>query len=298
MYHDPVLLHECLEGLNISPSGTYVDVTFGGGGHSKAIIEKLGENGKLVAFDQDPDAKANTWEDPRFIFIPENFRHIKRFLRLYGIKKVDGILADFGVSSHQFDEGSRGFSLRFEGPLDMRMNTRKDRTAKQVLAEADVLELTNIFRLYGELKNAHAIAHAVVKYREDNPLETTADLNACLERFIPKFKGHQFLAKVYQALRIEVNEELKVIEELLEQCEDILNPNGRIVVMSYHSLEDRLVKNYFRDGNFEGKAEKDFYGNKITPLKVITRKPVLASPEENERNSRASSAKLRIAEKL
>ena len=269
MYHDPVLLHECLEGLNISPSGTYVDVTFGGGGHSKAIFEKLGPKGKLIAFDQDPDAKANTWEDPRFIFIPENFRHIKRFLRLYGIKKVDGILGDFGVSSHQFDEGSRGFSLRFKGPLDMRMNTRKDRTAMQVLAEADVLELTNIFRLYGELKNAHAIAHAIVKYREENPLETTADLNDCLERFIPKFKGHQFLAKVYQALRIEVNEELKVIEELLEQSEDILNPHGRIVVMSYHSLEDRLVKRFIRNGMFQGEPERDVFGNYSVPLEKV-----------------------------
>ncbi|MCT4622644.1 MAG: 16S rRNA (cytosine(1402)-N(4))-methyltransferase RsmH [Schleiferiaceae bacterium] len=297
MYHEPVLLHECLEGLNISPSGTYVDVTFGGGGHSKAIFNLLGPEGKLCSFDQDPDAKENTWEDSRFTFIPENFRHIKRFLRLYGIKEVDGILADLGVSSHQFDEGSRGFSLRFDGPLDMRMNTRKDRTAKDILAEADVLELTHIFRLYGELKNAHAIAHAIVKFREENELETTSDLNDCLERFIPKHKGHQFLAKVYQALRIEVNEELKVLEEFLESGTEILKPGGRMVIMSYHSLEDRLVKNYFRDGNFEGKAEKDFYGNKISPLKVITKKPVLASAEENARNSRATSAKLRIAEK-
>lgn len=297
MYHEPVLLHECLEGLNISPSGTYVDVTFGGGGHSSAIFKLLGPEGKLISFDQDSDAKDNTWEDPRFIFIPENFRHIKRFLRLYGIKEVDGILADLGVSSHQFDEGTRGFSLRFDGPLDMRMNTSKERSAKEVLAQADVIELTHIFRVYGELKNAHAIAHAIVKYREDNTLETTADLNTCLERFIPKIKGHQFLAKVYQALRIEVNEELRVLEEFLEQCPEILKPEGRIVIMSYHSLEDRLVKNFFRDGNFKGESQKDFYGNKIAPLKVITRKPVLASKEENIRNSRATSAKLRIAEK-
>ena len=297
MYHEPVLLRECLEGLNIKSNGTYVDVTFGGGGHSKAIFKLIGADGKLIVFDQDSDAKANAWEDPRFTFIPENFRHIKRYLRLYGIKEVDGILADLGVSSHQFDEGTRGFSLRFEGPLDMRMNTSQDKSAKDILAIADVIELTQIFRLYGELKNAHAIAHAIVKYREENKLITTADLNKCLDRFIPKFKGHQFLARVYQALRIEVNQELKVLEEFLKEGTDILKPGGRMVVMSYHSLEDRLVKNFFRDGNFEGNSEKDFYGNKISPLKVITKKPVLATEEENERNSRATSAKLRIAEK-
>lgn len=297
MYHDPVLLQECLDGLKITPQGTFVDVTFGGGGHSRAIFNLLEEGGKLVSFDQDADAKANTWSDPKFLFIPENFRHIKKFLRLYGIKEVDGILADLGVSSHQFDEATRGFSLRFEGPLDMRMNTSKGKTAKELLMTLDVYELTNILRLYGELKNAHAVAHAIVKYREENELNTTADLNLCLERFIPKHKGHQFLAKVYQALRIEVNEELKVLEEFLSEATQVLKPGGRIVIMSYHSLEDRLVKNFFRDGNFEGKPEKDFYGNKISPLKVITRKPVIATPEENAKNTRATSAKLRIAEK-
>ena len=297
MYHEPVLLHECLEGLKISASGTYVDVTFGGGGHSRAIINSLNAEGKLAAFDQDSDAKNNLIDDSRFTFIAENFKHIKRFLRLYGIKEVDGILADLGVSSHQFDEATRGFSLRFEGPLDMRMNTTKNRTAKQILADYDVLELTRVFRLYGELKNAHAIAHAIVAHRDLNELDTTADLNTCLEKFIPKFKGHQFLAKVYQALRIEVNEELQALEELLKQGTQILKPGGRFVVMSYHSLEDRLVKNYFRDGNFEGVAEKDFYGNKISPLKVITRKPIIAQDVEKQRNTRATSAKLRIAEK-
>ena len=297
MYHEPVLLTKCLEGLNISTTGTYVDVTFGGGGHSRAIINTLGADGKLLAFDQDSDAKNNLIEDSRFTFIAENFKHLKRFLRLYGIKEVDGILADLGVSSHQFDEATRGFSLRFEGPLDMRMNTSKDRTAQQIIAEYDVLELTRIFRLYGELKNAHAIAHAIVAHRAQDAIKTTADLNTCLERFIPKFKGHQFLAKVYQALRIEVNQELEVLEELLKQGTDILKPGGRFVVMSYHSLEDRLVKNYFRDGNFEGVAKKDFYGNKIAPLKVITRKPIVANSDENQRNTRATSAKLRVAEK-
>ncbi len=298
MYHDPVLLSECIEGLKISPTGTYIDATFGGGGHSRSIINLLGADGKLAAFDQDPDAKNNLIDDARFTFIPENFKHIKRFLRLNGIKEADGILADLGVSSHQFDEATRGFSLRFEGPLDMRMNNTKNRTAQQIIAEYDVLELTRIFRLFGELKSAHAIAHAIVAHRNENEIKTTADLNHCLERFIPKFKGHQFLAKVYQALRIEVNQELEALEELLKQGTEILKPGGRFVVMSYHSLEDRLVKNYFRDGNFEGIAQKDFYGNKITPFKLITRKPILAQSEESQRNTRATSAKLRIAEKI
>ena len=297
MYHEPVLLQDCITGLNIDPKGIYVDATFGGGGHSRAIFEKLGKNGKLVSFDQDEDAQANLWSDPRFIFVASNFRNIKNFLRLHGIKGVDGILADLGVSSHQFDEGSRGFSLRFEGPLDMRMNRATGKTAADILNNYEEEELTHILRFYGELKGAYRTARAILNFRDNEPFVNTSDLNRCLEPLAPKVKRHKFMAQVYQALRIEVNDELKALEEFIEGATEVLNPGGRFVVMSYHSLEDRLVKNFFRDGNFKGEPEKDFYGNKLTPLKMITRKPIIAGEEELDANSRSHSAKLRIAEK-
>ncbi len=292
-YHKPVLLHESVDLMAIKPDGVYVDLTFGGGGHSALILEKLGPKGRLYGFDQDPDAKSNAPADPRFKLIESNFRHLKRMLRLEGIRKVDGILGDFGISSHQVDEGSRGFSLRYDAPLDMRMNTEKAFSAKDVLNRYSEMQLKEIFSRYGEIRSAAALSRAILQAR---PLESTFDLTAVAEKFAPRNKHGQFLAQVFQAIRIEVNEELKVIEEMLEQVPEILQPKGRLVCISYHSLEDRLVKNFFRSGNFAGDAQKDFYGNLIRPLEPITRKPIVPGANEINENPRARSAKLRAAE--
>ncbi len=297
-YHQPVMLNECIEGLNIRPDGTYVDVTFGGGGHSRAIMSRLGEGGRLIAFDQDADALANALDDPRFTLLNENFRHAKSFLRLHGVRKVDGILADLGVSSHQFDVAERGFSTRYDGALDLRMDQRQELTARDIVNNADEQELTRLLRLYGELPNARQMAKAIVAARATKPIETTFDLREAVSRHLPRGLENKYLAMLFQALRIEVNGELDALQALLRQAVELLNPGGRVVVMSYHSLEDRLVKNFFKTGNFEGVLEKDFYGNPIVPLRVVTRKAVTASEEELQRNNRARSAKLRIGEKL
>ncbi|MEO6281883.1 MAG: 16S rRNA (cytosine(1402)-N(4))-methyltransferase RsmH [Dyadobacter sp.] len=298
-YHEPVMLSECLDGLNIQPGGTYVDVTFGGGGHSRAILEKL-TTGRLLVFDQDPDAVANAAEfkdDKRFTFIAANFRHIKRYLKLHKAEKVDGVLADLGVSSHQINTPERGFSTRFEADLDMRMNPNGEKTAREVLNVRSTTELQRILGMYGEVTNAKTAAEAIFAARHNSPIETVNDLKGVLMRYAPKHRENKYFAQVFQALRIEVNDELSVLEEFLTQIPEILNPGGRLVVMSYHSLEDRLVKNFIQKGKFDGEVEKDFYGNAIRPLASVTRKPVEATPEEVARNPRARSAKLRIAEK-
>jgi len=297
MYHNPVMLQECIDGLQIDPNGIYVDVTFGGGGHSKLILQHL-ENGHLYAFDQDSDAKRNIPEDSRFTLIHENFRHLKNFLRLHGVKKIDGLLADLGVSSHQFDTAERGFSTRFDGPIDGRMDQRGKITGSQILNTYGLQELTNMFRLYGELKNAYKLSHHIIKAREESPFDTIENLKDNLLPFAPKFKENKFFAQVFQALRIEVNQELDAFKEMLEQCEQIMNPNGRLVILSYHSLEDRIAKNYIRTGNVQGELHKDFYGKVQNPWKAITRKPLAAKEEEIANNSRARSARLRIAEKI
>ena len=296
-YHLPVMLNECIEGLNIRPDGTYVDATFGGGGHSRAILSRLGETGRLIAFDQDADALANALDDPRFTLLNENFRHAKSFLRLHGVRKVDGLLADLGVSSHQFDVAERGFSTRYDGALDLRMDQRQELTARDIVNTADEQELTRLLRLYGELPNARQMAKAIVAARATKAIETTFDLREAVSHHLPRGMENKYLAMLFQALRIEVNGELDALQALLRQSVELLNPGGRVVVMSYHSLEDRLVKNFFKTGNFEGLLEKDFYGNPIVPLRVVTRKAVTASEEELQRNNRARSAKLRIAEK-
>lgn len=298
-YHKPVMLNECLEGLEIDPDGIYVDLTFGGGGHSKAILEKL-KNGHLYAFDQDQDAKANaeTIDNRSFTFIEANFRFLKRYLKMYRVNQVDGILADLGISSHQIDEGSRGFSTRFDAALDMRMDQSAPKSAKEVLNEYSQDELHRIFGMYGEVRNAKTLAGAIVAERVNKPIATTADLKAILQRFAKRGKENRYYAQVFQAIRIEVNEELKVLEDALEQCAEVMKPGGRLVVMSYHSLEDRIVKNFIMKGNVQGKVEKDFYGNVLKPLEAINRKPIEASQEEIELNNRARSAKLRIAEKI
>ena len=295
-YHDPVLLAECLDGLNIDPAGTYVDVTFGGGGHSKAILEQL-TTGKLYAFDQDPDAKNNLPEHPNLVFIAANFRHIKNHLRMHGVRAVDGVLADLGVSSHQFDEGSRGFSIRFNGPLDMRMNPNIGLTAKEILDTYDEDQLYNLFRKHSDLKSLRPLVNALLMARTTAPLTTTDELKALCEPLAPRNGWHKYLAQVFQALRMEVNQELAVLEEMLSGAIEVLKPGGRLVVMSYHSLEDRMVKNYIKEGKAVGITETDFFGHKKVPLKGITRKPIIATEEENARNSRARSAKLRIAER-
>jgi 16S rRNA (cytosine1402-N4)-methyltransferase len=297
-YHIPVMLKECLEGLAIQSDGVYVDVTFGGGGHSKAIMEKL-STGHLYGFDQDADAKVNAegFDKRSFTFVPSNFRNLRKYLKFYGVQSVDGILADLGISSHQIDVPERGFSTRFQGPLDMRMNVNSELSAKEVLNDYEERELAKIFGMYGELNQPMKIARAITAYRVNRPLETIEQLKEAVARFAPKGKEHKFYAQLFQAIRLEVNEEMQVLQEMLEQCAEVLKPGGRLVVMSYHSLEDRLVKNFINKGNFEGKDEKDFYGNVIRPLEPVNRKPIEASDEEVARNSRARSAKLRIAEK-
>ena len=295
-YHNPVLLTETVGGLRIDPNGVYVDVTFGGGGHSKEILKHLGTNGKLFAFDQDEDALANAIDDERFTLINENFRFIKRFLRFYNIKQVDGILADLGVSSHQFDVAERGFSTRFDAELDMRMSKKNDLSAFKIVNEYDEANLKRIFLDYGELKNALAIARVIIEAREIETIRNTEQLKTVLARFLPSYKSHKILAQMYQAIRIEVNQEMEVLKEFLEQSLEILKPNGRLSVLSYHSLEDRLVKRYMKNGMFEGEPEKDFYGNFSVPFATIG-KLIVPSNEEIKINNRARSAKLRIAEK-
>lgn len=295
-YHNPVLLHETVDGLNIKPDGIYVDVTFGGGGHSREIMKQLGPNGKLFGFDQDEDARANTINDERFVLIPENFRFIKRFLRFYGVKSVDGILADLGVSSHQFDVPERGFSTRFEAVLDMRMSKKNDLDAYKVVNEYDEANLKRVFLDYGELKIAPAIARTIIEAREIKAIKTTEELKQVLNRFLPEQFKNKILAQIYQAIRIEVNQEMEVLKEFLEQSLEILKPEGRLSVISYHSLEDRLVKRFMKNGLFEGEPERDFYGNFSVPFKLVG-KLIVPSDAEIKSNNRARSAKLRIAEK-
>lgn len=295
-YHNPVLLHASVDGLNIKPDGIYVDVTFGGGGHSKEILKRLGPNGKLFAFDQDEDALANALPDERFTLINENFRFIKRFLRFYGVKSVDGILADLGVSSHQFDVPERGFSTRFDAGLDMRMSQKNDLNAYRVVNEYDEANLKRVFLDYGELKNAPVLARAIIEARELKPIKTTDELKEVLARYLPERVRNKILAQIYQAIRIEVNQEMDVLKEFLEQSLEILNTGGRLSVISYHSLEDRLVKRFVKNGMFEGEPERDFFGNFSVPFKIIG-KLIVPDAAEIKENNRARSAKLRIAEK-
>ncbi len=296
-YHNPVLLTETVDGLNIKEDGVYVDVTFGGGGHSKEILKRLGENGKLFAFDQDEDALENTIDDNRFKLIHENFRHIKRFLRFYGIKQVDGILADFGVSSHQFDVAERGFSTRFDADLDMRMNQKNTLSAYNVVNDYEEQKLKQVFWQYGELRSAPAMAKLIVEYRETEKIVTSAQLKEVLKKFLPPKHENKVLAQIYQAIRIEVNQEIEALKEFLEQTPDLLSQGGRLSFISYHSLEDRLVKRFIRSGLFEGEPERDVFGNFEVPLKKVNGL-IVPSKEEVKINNRARSAKLRIAEKI
>ena len=295
-YHNPVLLQETVNGLNIDPNGVYVDVTFGGGGHSKEILSRLGPNGKLFGFDQDEDAWANSLQDERFTLIQENFRYIKRFLRFHGVKQVDGILADLGVSSHQFDVPERGFSTRFDADLDMRMSKRNELDASKVINEYDEANLKRVFLDYGELKAAPALAKTIIEAREIKPIHTTDELKLVLARFLPDQFKNKVLAQIYQAVRIEVNQEMEVLKEFLEQSLEVLKPGGRLSVISYHSLEDRLVKRFMKNGLFEGEPVHDFFGNFSVPFKTIG-KLIVPNEAEIKLNNRARSAKLRIAEK-
>lgn len=296
-YHNPVLLNETVEGLNIKPDGVYVDVTFGGGGHSKAILKQLGPDGKLFAFDQDQDALSNVIEDERFTLINENFRFIKRFLRFYGVKQVDGILADFGVSSHQFDVAERGFSTRFESELDMRMNQNSHLSAYNVINDYEEEQLRQVFYQYGELRQAPAMARVIVEERSKAEIKTSEQLKLVLKRFLQPKRENKILAQIYQAIRIEVNQEIEVLKELLLQTPELLKKGGRLSFISYHSLEDRLVKRFIRNGLFEGEPERDVFGNFEVPLKKVGNL-IVPTQEEIKSNNRARSAKLRIAEKL
>lgn len=296
-YHNPVLLTETVDGLHIDPNGVYVDVTFGGGGHSREILKRLGDGGKLIAFDQDKDALENAIDDPRFLLINENFRFLKRFLRFYGYKQVDGVLGDFGVSSHQFDVADRGFSTRFEADLDMRMNQESEFSAYNVVNNYDEKQLRNVLSQYGELRAAAGMARVIVEARYNDEIKTSEQLKKALGRFLPKHKENKILAKVYQAIRIEVNQELEVLKEFLLQTQEVIKPGGRLSLISYHSLEDRLVKRFMRDGQFEGQPEKDVFGRVEVPFKPVG-KFIIPSEEEIKENKRARSAKLRIAEKL
>lgn len=296
VYHVPVLLEECLKGLDIKPDGTYVDVTFGGGGHSREIVKQLGEEGHLYSFDQDLDALNNSLDDNRFTFVRSNFRYLENFMRYHEEEGIDGLLADLGVSSHHFDDETRGFSFRFDSKLDMRMNQRSGNSAADILNTYSEEQLADIFYFYGEMKNARKLASVICKSREQDKIETTEQFLAIIRPFVNKMKEKRELAQVFQALRIEVNDELAALKDMLNQAEELLNKGGRLVVITYHSLEDRLVKNFMKTGNFEGKVEKDFFGNTSARLKPS--KMIIPSDEEIERNPRARSAKLRIAVKL
>ena len=297
MYHQPALLHECIEGLSINPSGTYADLTFGGGGHSREILSKLNADGRLLAFDQDEDAISNTIDDDRFTLVNENFRYLKNFLRLHKAFPVDGILADLGISSHQIDTPQRGFATRFEGPLDMRMARSQGITASDMVNTYPEEKLLSVFRLYGEISNARQLAARIVEARI-KPITTTGELKEAIKSCMPPNYENKYLAQVFQAIRIEINDEMGALQAMLKQCADALKPGGRLVVISYHSLEDRLVKNYIKAGNPEGELQKDFYGNILAPFKSITRKPITPSDEEVASNPRSRSAKLRIAQKI
>ncbi|WP_291721037.1 16S rRNA (cytosine(1402)-N(4))-methyltransferase RsmH [Bernardetia sp.] len=303
-YHNPVMLSECIEALNIKEDGIYVDLTFGGGGHSRAILEKL-TTGKLYSFDQDSDAQEQAKKlseeisNPScFVFVKANFRYLAKYLRMYKVEKVDGILADLGISSHQIDEPTRGFSTRFDADLDMRMDTSTSETAKDILNEYSETELHKLFGIYGEIKNAKTLAKTVVASRINKPIETTTEFKEILNRVAPKKQEFKYYAQAFQALRIEVNQEMEALEDMLLQCADVLKTGGRLVAMSYHSLEDRPLKKIIQTGKFQGEVEKDFYGNIIKPFEAVNRKPILATKEEIEQNPRARSAKLRIAEKI
>ncbi len=298
MYHSPALLEESVEGLAVRANGTYVDVTFGGGGHSKEILKQLGEEGRLFAFDQDPDARNNAIEDKRFVFIQQNFSFLKNYLRMYSALPVDGVLADLGVSFHQFDQAERGFSFRFDGPLDMRMDKARNLTAAKILNSYASDDLLRVFKTYGELRNAKLVVQKILNYRSEKRYSKTSQLKETLAGMVPEKHQHKFLAQVFQALRIEVNDELKVIEDLLSQAEEVLAEGGRLAVITYHSLEDRLVKNYFKSGNVEGRIEKDFFGNIKRGLRPVNRKPIIPGGMEVNQNNRARSAKLRVAEKI
>ncbi len=293
-YHNSVLLIDSIDALAIKKDGVYIDVTFGGGGHSREILSRLGDAGKLIAFDQDPDAKRNKIQDKRFVLIEENFRYISRFLKFYGVKRVDGILADLGVSSHQFDQAERGFSIRFDGELDMRMNQSSKVSAKKIINTYSEQMLANILFMYGELRNARAIARTIVEGRSEGVIETSFQLRKLLQKYLPKAKEHKILAQIFQAIRIEVNEELEVLKEFLIQTPDLLKPEGRLSIISYHSLEDRLVKRFIRTGLFDGEPEKDFFGNIDVPLMKLG-KLIIPNQEEIRKNNRARSAKLRVA---
>ena len=297
MYHQPALLHECIEGLSINPSGIYADLTFGGGGHSQEILGKLNASGRLIAFDQDEDSLANAFDDERFTLVNENFRYLKNFLRLHKAFPLDGILADLGISSHQIDTPERGFATRFEGPLDMRMARSQGITAAQMVNTYPEEKLLSIFKLYGEISNARQLASEIIRSRI-KPITTTGELKEAIKTCIPHNYESKYLAQVFQAIRIELNDEMGALQAMLKQCADSLKPGGRLVIISYHSLEDRLVKNYIKTGNTEGILEKDFYGNIIAPFKSITRKPITPAAEEIKSNPRSRSAKLRIAQKI
>nr|WP_321523248.1 16S rRNA (cytosine(1402)-N(4))-methyltransferase RsmH [uncultured Macellibacteroides sp.] len=297
-YHVPVMLRECMEGLVIQPDGVYVDVTFGGGGHSKEILNRLGAKGTLYGFDQDADAEQNIIGDDRFVFVRSNFRYLSNFMRYHGETAIDGLLADLGVSSHHFDDKDRGFSFRFEGALDMRMNTRAGNTAADVLNTYTEEALSNVFYLYGELKNARKLASVVVKARAVKQIVTTDEFLALITPYVGRDKEKKILAQIFQALRIEVNDEMRALKEMLRQALQLLKPGGRMVVMTYHSLEDRLVKNFLKTGNFEGEIKQDFFGNVQSPFRLINNRVIVPTSEEVEVNPRSRSAKLRIAEKV
>lgn len=297
VYHEPVLLKESIEGLNINPKGIYVDATFGGGGHSREILKKLTQ-GKLFAFDQDEEAAKNAIDDARFVLINQNFTNLKTLMKLHNVISLDGLLADLGVSSHQFDSSERGFSIRFDSELDMRMDKNTKLTAKKIINTYTEKDLKRIFFLYGEVKNATKLSGLIVKARKDKKINTVNEFKKVIEPCVPKGKQNKYYAQVFQALRIEVNDELNALKDLLTQCEDVLQTGGRLAVISYHSLEDRIVKNFIKTGRFKGEVKKDFYGNPIVSFRAINRKPIRPTDKEIERNNRARSAKLRIAEKL
>lgn len=297
-YHIPVLAEESIKGLNLFSNADVVDATFGGGGHSRLILQNLGDEGRLFAFDQDEDAAGNVIDDRRLFFIRHNFRYVKNFLQFYGVEKVDAVFADYGVSSHEFDVAERGFSFRFEGKLDMRMNREAEKDAEKVVNQYSEAGLRSVFRMFGEIKNAGRLSSLICKKRTEKRIRTTAQLKEIVVECAPRATENKYLAQVFQALRIEVNDEMEALKEFMEAAKDLLKPGGRLVVLTYHSLEDRLCKNFMRSGNFEGKIEKDFYGNVISPFKLINRKVVIAGKEELDNNPRARSAKLRVAEKI